>query len=130
MDNIFNRDEPDFDLEKMREFEKYEHSNPLPTSIFYYLNWLSDKLNSQMIDHYRRDFQKLRIKFGSKLHSRIIDSVSHLFNAFNFYILYATEKEFLTPLESKVISQKALQIFESLLEDQSKPIIDSQVVLF
>ncbi|WP_405168616.1 hypothetical protein [Paenibacillus sp. FSL H3-0286] len=130
MDNIFNRDEPDFVIEKMKRFEKYENSNPLPTSIVYYLEWLSGKLNSQMIDHYRRDFQKLRIKFESKLHSRIIDSVSHLFNAFNFYILYATEKEFITPLESKAMSQTAMEIFMNLLEDQSKPIIDPKVTLF
>ncbi|WP_340033452.1 hypothetical protein NST50_24280 [Paenibacillus sp. FSL E2-0202] len=130
MDNIFNRDEPGFDLMKINKFQKYEEINPLPTSIVFYVDWLSNKLNSQMIDHYRSDFHKLRMKFESKLHSRIIDSISHLFNAFNFYIMYAVEKEFLTPLESQAICENAMQLFMSILDDQSKPIIQPQVEFF
>lgn len=130
MDNIFNRNEPGFDSAKMKRFEKFEKMNPLSTSIFFYLDWLSEKLNSQMIDQYKSDFQKLRLKFESKVHSRIIDSISHLFNTFNFYILYAAEKEFITPLESQIISDNALQIFMNILEDQSKPVVHPQVELF
>ncbi|MCS7460202.1 hypothetical protein N0M98_08615 [Paenibacillus doosanensis] len=130
MDNIFNRSEDGFDIEKIKKFEQYEGSLYLPTSISYYLEWLAGKLNHHFIDDYLKDFSKNRKEISEVAHARYVDSIAHLINAFNFYLSYGKEKGFITPEEYFEKCKEAKDIFLELLQYQSESIIDPELELF
>ncbi|WP_240417384.1 hypothetical protein [Paenibacillus periandrae] len=133
MDNLFNReDKRTYDAKKAERYEKYKDQRYLPTSITHYLQWLCEKLNSSFIADYKKDFEALRKELGEKYnaHGRYIDSFAHQNIAFNFYMSYGKEREFLTPEDFVNKCNYAKQIFGELLEDQDKTIFDPQVELF
>jgi hypothetical protein len=133
MDNLFNReDKKTYDATKTERYEKYKNQRFLPTSITYYLQWLCEKLNSNFIADYKKDFEVLRKELGEKYsgNGRYTDGFAHQIIAFNFYLSYGKERGFLTPVEYGEKYNYAKQVFGELFEDQNKTIFDSQVELF
>jgi hypothetical protein len=130
MDNIFNPNEDGYTPEKVDKFNEYKKGIYLPTSINYYLKWLSDKININLLDEYYQDFIKLRKEIKIKIHARCIDSIAHMIIALNFYLTYGKESGFITPEEYIDQCNKSKEIFLMVLEDQKKSVPDPQIEQF
>lgn len=130
MDNLFNKKEKNYDLRKVNKFDHFQSKPYLSTSIWHYLNWLSEKLNSHFLENYRQDFLKLKKEIKEIAHERQIDSIVHLIVSYNFYLSYGREKEFITPEQFSDYSSTAKDILLELLEEQNIPAIDQSVELF
>lgn len=132
MDNLFNREEETFSEERLAKFNSYIDKLILPTSIFYYIKWICGKLNSSFIEMYRKDFDKLRLEIGghSNVNGRYVDSFVHQILAFNFYLSYARENEYITPEEYLKTCIHVKEVFIDLLNDQFETVYDKGTELF
>lgn len=133
MDNIFDKKQvATYDSLKVERFNYYKKSSFLSTSIADYLKWLSEKLSSHFIDYYRRDFEYNRNQYSAitDAHSRQKDSFAHLTVAFNFYLAYGLENEFITPEEYAFYRERAREVFEELLAEQVVSPLDTNVEVF
>lgn len=132
MDNILNAEASTYDYKKTEKFNQHKDKLYFPTSIGYYLEWLSDKLSSNFLDDYQRDFETLRQEISMKheSHGRYTDSFAHQIIAFNFYMAYGKERGFITPEQCVQNCNKSKEIFLELLNDQSETIFDSNIELF
>ena len=133
MDNILNpEEESTYDYKKTVRFNHHKDKLFFPTSIGDYLEWLSEKLRSNFLDDYRRDFEALRQEIGSNYgsHGRYTDSFAHQIIAFNFYMAYGKERGFITPKQCVQSCNEAKKVILELLKDQSEIIFDQDVELF
>ncbi|WP_144028284.1 hypothetical protein [Paenibacillus ferrarius] len=134
MDNLFDKKQGStYDPLKVEKFSWFEKSSFLSTSIADYLKWVSGKLSSNFIDHYRRDFENNRAQFEAvtdDAHSRQKDNFAHLIVALNFYLTYGLEKEFITPEECASYRVKAREVFVELLKEQLVSPLDTDVQIF
>lgn len=131
MDNLFNQEnKKTYDPLKKERYNRYKNTLFLPTSIGYYLEWLSEKLNSNFIDDYRKDFETLRNEFTQNANGRYTDGFAHQIIAFNFYLAYGKERGFISPEEYVNKCNTAKKIFLELFKDQYKMIFDPNVELF
>lgn len=130
MDNLFNQEKKSFDPIRAKNYNKYKDTFFIPTSIKYYLEWLSGKLNSTFIEDYKKDFEKLRGELNKKSNARYTDGFAHQIIAYNFYMTYATERGFITPEECISNCNKAKKVFLELFDDQYKTIFEPNVELF
>lgn len=132
MDNVFNPEEGTHDNRKLERYNYHKDKMFLPTSIGYYLEWLSEKLNFNFMEDYNKDFealrQEMRESYGN--HGRYSDGFAHQIIAFNFYMAYGKEKGFITPEQCIQKCNMAKEIFLNLLNDQSETIFDQNVELF
>lgn len=128
-------DEKTTDDQKRANRKKYkEHikQQSLPTSIFYYLKWLSEKLNSNFIENYKESFDDLRLELGIKYksHARYVDATIHQIIAFNTYMSYGVEKEFISTEYQIKMCNYAKELFCELLVEQSTIMYDKNIELF
>lgn len=133
MDNLFDKKQvATYDPLKIERFNDYNESPFLSTSIADYLKWVSEKLGSHFIDNYRRDFEYNRCQYSAvaDAHSRMKDSFAHLTVAFNFYLTYGLENEFITPEECALYCERARGVLEELLADQVVSPFDTNVEVF
>ncbi|OMC75063.1 hypothetical protein BK121_03350 [Paenibacillus odorifer] len=130
MDNIFNKQERNYDPLKAENFTIFSNKLYLPTSIRYYLEWLSRKLNSNFTDRYREDFKQIKHEIKDSFHERHIDAIAHLIVSFNFYLSFGLENEYITPEEFRSLSTTAKAIFLDILNKQNLPLLDPDVELF
>ncbi|MFE9273920.1 hypothetical protein ACQKLN_17160 [Paenibacillus glucanolyticus] len=133
MDNILNpEEESTYDYKKTERFNYHKDKLFFPTSIGDYLEWLSEKLKSNFLNDYKRDFETLRQEIGSKYgsHGRYTDSFAHQIIAFNFFMAYGKERGFITPEQCVQNCNEAKKTFLDLLKDQSETIFDQDVELF
>lgn len=131
MDNLFNQEkQATYDPRKVENFNLYKNTKYLPTSISYYLEWLSVQLNGDFITRYKQDFESLRTSLDKSASGRYIDAFAHQIIAFNFYMSYGEEKKFITPEQCTGLRQFAKKVFLELFDDQYDTIIDPNVELF
>jgi hypothetical protein len=133
MDNIFNREELEtFDPQRLERFIYFKDKKILPTLISFYLEWLSMKINANLVDDYKTNFDLLRNTIGEihNLHGRYSSGFVHQIIAFNYFISYGYEQGFLTFDEQINWCSKAKDIFLDLIEDQYKVIYDKNVQSF
>ncbi|WP_312149152.1 hypothetical protein [Paenibacillus odorifer] len=122
MDNLFDKKQPlTYDPLKVERFNRFDEVSFLSTSMAGYLNWMSEKLNSDFIENYRKDFEYYRNYYSSEssIHSRQKDSFAHLTVSFNFYLAYGLEKEYITPKENAHYGEVAENVFSELLKQQA-----------
>ena len=120
MDNIFNSTENNFEKERVEKFAKYKNDLCLQTSIKNYLRWLEAKLNNNLLDDYHYDFIKLRSELDVTVHARVVDSITHMIIAFNFYMTYGQEMGFITPEQYIEHCNKAREILMTVLMEQKR----------
>lgn len=130
MDNIFNSTEDNFEKERVEKFTRYKNDLCLQTSINNYLGWLATKLNNNLLDDYHYDFVKLRRELDVTVHARIIDSITHMIMAFNFYMTYGKEMGFITPEQYIEHCNKAREMLITVLMEQKKVVLPSLVEQF
>jgi len=120
MDNIFNSNENNFEKGRVDKFTEYKNGLYLQTSMKNYLRWLETKLNNNLLDDYYYDFVKLRKELDVTVHARIVDSITHMIIAFNFYMTYGKEMGFITPEQYIEHCNKAREILMTVLLEQKK----------
>ncbi|ENQ3079539.1 hypothetical protein [Bacillus multifaciens] len=130
MDNIFNSTENNFEKERVEKFTKYKNGLYLQTSIKNYLRWLAAKLNNNLLDDYHYDFVKLRRELDVTVHARVVDSITHMIIAFNFYMTYGKEMGFITPEQYIEHCNKAREILMTVLIEQKKVVLPPLVEQF
>lgn len=133
MDNILNpEDISTYDYKKTERFNYHKDKLYFPTSLAHYLEWLSDKLNSGLLEDYKEDFESLRqeISLMNGSHGRYTDSFTHQIIAFNFYMAYGKEQGFITPEQCIQNCNKAKSIFLELLDYQTETIFDRDIEFF
>jgi hypothetical protein len=130
MDNIFNRTEKGYCEARVNNFKHFSEGAFLQTSIFYYIKWLSSKLNNGLLNDYKEDFEKLRTDLTNNDHPRIIDSIAHMITSFNLYIAFGKDQGFITQQQSIDYCNKAKSIFYIVMEEQQKPVPDPLIQLF
>ncbi|MBK5359501.1 hypothetical protein JFU03_15925 [Bacillus sp. TH44] len=130
MDNIFNSTENNFEKVRVEKFTEYKNGLYLQTSIKNYLRWLETKLNNNLLDDYHYDFIKLKKELDVTIHARVVDSITHMIIAFNFYMTYGKEMGFITPEQYIEHCNKAREILMTVLIEQKKAVLPPLVEQF
>lgn len=134
MENIFNTAEKGYAKEKEEYFSELAEGNYIPTTIKYYIKWLSGQINDNLLSDYRKDLKKLRNEFKVtyKIHPRFIDSAAHLTIAFNFYMTYGKEMGFITPEQYADHCNRAKLVLVEVMKEQdpSIPVPDINIEVF
>ena len=129
MDNIFNASIDNYNEIKKNLFNYYKENNFLSSSMYYYIKWLSLKLNDNFLENYQNEFNKNRERLNFK-HSRYVDSYTHLFLSYQFYLEYGLLNNYITPTVFYEELETAKTIFLRLIENQSKPLPDADIEFF
>lgn len=133
MDNLFDKKQTtSYDPVKIEKFNHFEKSCFLSTSMGSYLEWVSEKLSTHFIDHYRKDFELHRNYFSTmqNVHSRLKDSFAHLTVSFHFYLAYGLERGYISPEENALYRKNAETVFWELLKEQAVSPFDPDVQIF
>lgn len=129
MDNIFNINVKNYNEKKKLSFNYYRQNNFLQTSIYYYIHWLAEKLNDNFLKDYYLEFNKYRENFNFN-HSRYVDSYAHLLIAFESYLKYGLENNFIRVDTFFAELEDAKLKLNKMIKNQSKAIVDSDVEFF
>jgi hypothetical protein len=92
MDNFYNKEYiATYNVAKEHLFVETHNNLYIPISISYYLKWLSEKLNSNYLENYKKKYHNLKSELEIKAHVRSRDGFAHQLIAFQTFMDYAEE---------------------------------------